>query len=145
AALALGMVIWRALRGRSLRELRPVAIFTVVVAVVALPAIHKSIDFYNGSKAMFESSREVGNLLAPVSVFQSLNVWIAQDYRAPDPELVTLSTIGMALAGALAVIGLGYAIQRRNLAVGLAALAGVAGVAIVTPRTSIYFDAKTYV
>jgi hypothetical protein len=145
ALLAFGVVVWRAVRGRSMRELRTIGIFVAVVAVVALPAIYKSISFYNGSRTLIENPREVGNLLAPVSVFQALNVWIAQDYRPPHPELVSLSTVGMVIAGVLAAIGLAYALWRRNLAIALAAIAGVAGVAIVTPRTSIYFDAKTYV
>ena len=51
----------------------------------------------------------------------------------------------MWLAGAACVVGGAWALRRRNLAIPLALLAGLAAVVIVTPRASIYYDAKTYV
>jgi hypothetical protein len=143
--LALGVLFWRAWRGRSTGELRSAVAFVGVGAVVALPAIVTSIHFYSSQRGDIVDPAEIGNLLGPVSPFQALNVWPTPDYRFPHPDALTLSTIGMVIAGVLAVIGLGYAIWRRNLGIVMAAVAGIGGVLLVTPRASIYYDAKTFV
>jgi hypothetical protein len=43
------------------------------------------------------------------------------------------------------VVGGAWALWRRNLAVTLSLVAGLVAVAVITPRASIYFDAKSYV
>jgi hypothetical protein len=143
--VALGVLFWRALRRRRPGELRAAAAFVVVAALVALPLVESSVHFYNSQRGDIVNPKQVGNLIHPVSVFQALNIWPAQDYRFPDPNTPALTHVGMAIAGALAIIGLGYALWRRNLGVVTVAIAGVAGVALITPRASIYYDAKTYV
>ncbi|MFL5886355.1 MAG: hypothetical protein ACJ77M_14885 [Thermoleophilaceae bacterium] len=145
ALVALGVLFWRAYHGRTAGELRSAVAFVGVGALVAVPAVVTSVHFYNSQQGDLFDPKEVGNLLGPVSVFQALNIWPAQDYRFPDPDHVALSHTGMAIAGALAIAGLAFALARRNLGIAMAAVAGVAGVALITPRTSIYYDAKTYV
>jgi hypothetical protein len=138
------VLVVRALRRRSHRELRSLAIFTGIALVVALPVIVSSAKFFKNAQQSIADPHAVGNLLAPVSVFQSLNFWLAEDYRFPNPDATTVSYIGMVLAGLLALIGLFFVLYRWNFGIVLATVAGVSGVAFITPRTSIYYDAKTY-
>src|SRR4051812_476781 len=143
--VALGVLLYRAWRGRSAGELRSAVAFVAVGALVALPALVTSIHFYSSQRGDIVDPKEVGNLLGPVSVFQALNVWPTQDYRFQHPDAFTLSIVGMSIAGVLALIGLGYALWRRNLGIVMAVVAGIAGVLLVAPRAAVYYDAKTYV
>src|SRR5207244_10637446 len=124
--VALGVLVWRAFRGRTTGELRSAVAFVAVGALVTLPLLVTSIHFYSSQRGDIVNPRQVGNLLGPVSVFQALNIWPAQDYRFPTPNHVALTHVGMWIAGALAVLGLVYALLRQNMGIVMSAVAGVA-------------------
>lgn len=140
----LGIPAVRMYRRRVRADLKALAIAGGIGLVILIPVFVASLRFYRSVHATVSDPSSIGNLLGPVSVWQSVGVWLAHDYRFSTPDHPALTHIGIAFVTALAVCGVGYAIWRVQLAVLTPLLAGIAGVVIVTPRTSIYFDAKTY-
>ena len=116
-----------------------------VAAVAALPSLLSSVQFVKATSDELENPAQTGNLIGAVPVRESLNVWLASDYRLPTPDHRLASNVGMALAIALAVIGIGYALRGRRWGVPLALLAGISGAILISTRYAIYFDAKSYV
>lgn len=150
ALVLLALLAWRARRagwGANWRRFAtPLAGAAAVLLVLGLPVALRTISFFNAAEGSIQSkSGEFANLLGPVPFREAWNVWIAHDYRVMHPDAHLLTDIGLWLAAAMAVIGIAYALARRNLAVPLTVLAGLGAVVIITPRASIYYDAKTYV
>lgn len=143
--LVLTVLLARARRRRSLRELRALVPYAAIALPAALPFLISSVRFVRDFKGEFVDPAEIGNLLAPLKLTEALNVWLASDYRFSTPELPVLTWIGIALAGGFAAAGLIHALARRELGIPLALIVGAAGSALISPRVSIYFDAKTYV
>ena len=143
--LALIVVGWRARRSGSYRELKALGAFAAIALAVALPIALRSVDFFKGASSLIANPAAIGNLYLPIGLNRTLNVWLAHDYRFATADAPFFSAVGIWLAGAMAVAGCVYALRRRNLGIALALVAGWAGVAIVTPRASIYFGAKTLV
>ncbi len=148
ALVVAGIVLW------PLRERRPRrrtawlvgGAFAALVAV-SLPTIVDTINFVQESEETLRNPAQFGNLLGPVSWTEALNVWLSLDYRLDPPSHEALTAIGVALAGALAVVGLVFALGRRGhagLGGGLAVLAGAAGAVVISSRYSIYLDTKSY-
>lgn len=97
---------------------------------------------YAGSPA---TQNDLGQLLAPLQVRQTAGVWLVGDYRvAPTGADATLTTVGIWIVLALAVVGVLWLLRRRRLGVLLFSVPVVAIMLVVTPRTSPYADAKTY-
>jgi hypothetical protein len=142
---ALAVLVWRHLRGDRIRNVRGLVLYAVVAALLALPAAISSIEFFRRSQQDLRDPNEVGNLFDALSLWQMLGTWLTGDYRVKPPDLPGFTYTALSLALALAVLGLVVAVVRRNVALPLALLGGIAGVLLVTPRTSIYYDAKTYV
>jgi hypothetical protein len=147
AALVVGgVVFWRARRARSYSSLRPLAWAGALVVVLGLPVVLRTVSFFDAANKSIDSkSGEFANLLGPVPFREAWNVWIAHDYRLPNSDAPIPTDIGVWLAAALCVVGILYALRRRNLAIPLTLIAGAAAVVAITPRASIYYDAKTYV
>jgi hypothetical protein len=145
-ALAGGaLIVWRVVRGRRVANVRNLVLFAVVGVLLALPAGIKSIDFFRGTEADFTDPAEVGNLFDAISLWQILGVWLTGDYRWKPTDNPGFVYTALVLALVLAVLGLVHALRRRDAALPLSLLAGVVGAWAISSRTSIYFDAKTYV
>jgi hypothetical protein len=56
---------------------------------------------------------ELGNLAGPLKIEQALGVWFSGDYRYMTTEMQTPQLIALLLAGACALLALGWAIRRR--------------------------------
>ena len=145
ALAALAVIVWRYARGRRIANPRRLILFGVVGLLVALPAGIKSIRFFRESEGDFTDPAEVGNLLDPLSLWQTLNVWLVSDYRFKPTDHPGFAYTALGLALALVVLGLVHAARRRDAGLPIAVLAGVVGAWLISSRTSIYFDAKTYV
>lgn len=141
----LALIVVRARRDGRVRELRGLAIVIAAGALVALPAALASLDFFRASRLEFEDPNEVGNLLGPLPLAETLNVWLALDYRMATPTAEVLTWVGVALAAGAALLGLVHVVARREVAIPLALATAVVGAALVYPRVSIYFEAKTLV
>jgi hypothetical protein len=146
ALVVLAVVGWRARRARSYQALKPLAVAALVVVALGVPVILETLSLFSAASASISSgSGEFANLLGPVPFREAWNVWIAHDYRLTVPDAPNSTDIGIWMAAGFAVVGVLYALVRRNLAIPLTVLAGAAAVIVITPRASIYYDAKTYV
>jgi hypothetical protein len=150
ALVALAVLVVRLRRGGRLsapgrRQLAAVGLFALVAVPLALPAAIRSIDFFRAAATDLRDPNEVGNLLGPLPLAETLNVWLSLDYRLDSPDVAALTWLGVALAGAAAVAGLAHAARRRDLALPLAVVTAIAGAALVYPRVSIYFESKALV
>jgi len=134
---------WRAWRDRSYAPLKPLVAAAPFAIVLALPAVVRTLTFFEGAKRTISGG--VGNLFGGLPFRETFPVWLAHDYRHYIPDAVDVTDIGVWLSIVLCVVGGVWALWRRNLAVSLSLVAGLAAVALITPRASIYFDAKSYV
>jgi hypothetical protein len=145
-ALAGAAIIgWGYVRGARIANMRNLILFAVVGLLLALPAGISSIRFFRNSEGDLTDPAEIGNLFDAVSLWQTLNVWLTGDYRFKPTDHPGFTYTALAIALVLAVFGLIHALRRRDAGVPLAVLAGIAGAWLISSRTSIYFDAKTYV
>ena len=144
AGLVVAAVLgWRAWHASSSGGLLPLVPAAAIGVLLALPIAVRTVSFFRENNGTITGA--VGNLVGAVPFREAFNVWLAHDYRLPATYAAGLSPAGVWLAGAACVVGGAWALRRRNLAIPLALLAGLAAVVIVTPRASIYYDAKTYV
>lgn len=146
--LALGVLVVlaiRARRARSVGPLRPLAIPVALAVVFGVPAVIRTLDFFNASEKTLEDQGSIANLFGAVPFREAFNVWLAHDYRLPRPDVSLPTTLAGWLVVALCVVGGVWTLRQRRLAIPLSLLAGLAAVVIVTPRSSVYYDAKTYV
>lgn len=145
-ALAILVVIGvRARRARSYAVLKPLAIPAAVAAVIALPVVLSTLDFFSVSEKGLEDQATIANLFGAVPFREAFNVWLAHDYRLPRPDVASLTSVADWAVVALCIVGGLWSLRRRRLAIPLSLLAGFAAIVIVTPRSSVYYDAKTYV
>jgi len=88
---------------------------------------------------------ELGHLARPLEPRQTAGIWLVGDYRlAPTGLKAALTSLGVWLVLALAVVGVVHAVVRRNVQVLLFCAPLLAIVLLVTPRVSPYADAKTF-
>jgi hypothetical protein len=118
-----------------------------VAVLVALPLVGTAVAYLRDNQSIFERADQVGNLLAPVPFWEAFNVWLAHDYRYPTPlDPSVLTTIGIAVVGALAVVGAVAAIVRRSAAGVMLLISAATGTAaIAAASASIYYELKAYV
>ena len=91
------------------------------------------------------AATELGHLSRPLEVRQTTGIWLIGDYRLPPIGLkATLTSLGVWLVLALAIVGAAYSIVRRNAQVLLFCVPVALIVLLVTPRVSPYADAKTF-
>lgn len=123
---------------------KAIAAAAAIAVVVSVPALLSSVSFLEGSDDDLVNPAQVGNLVGPVPWEEVFNVWLAYDYRLPDPDFSSATTAGFVIAVALALVGLLEALRTRRWAVPLALLAGGAGAAVISSRYAIYMDAKSF-
>lgn len=144
-ALFLAVIVGRrAWQARSSRVLAPLAGALALSVAVDVPLAIRSFGYVESNQGITDQG-VVGNLLGPVPFREAFNVWLAHDYRLPVPDSVLMTDIGVALAVVLSVVGGVWAVRRRDVGIPLSLAAGFVAIAIITPPSSIYYDAKTYV
>ena len=148
------VVVWgrRIARERSGREVGWALVALLVALVVSLPVLASigTTIRVNGetldaglNQAKFGSVGELGNLAAPLEVVQALGVWFSGDYRYRplDPTLGTLQDVALWATGALALLGLAFAIRRRAWGPLLLAASALPAIYLLQ-RGNPYADAK---
>jgi hypothetical protein len=138
-----GVLAWRAWRAGSSGGLVPLIPAAGVGLLLALPNAVRTVSFFRENNGTITGA--VGNLVGAVPFREAFNVWLAHDYRLPATYAAGLSPVGVWLGAVACLVGAVWALRRRNLAIPLALVAGIGAVVIVTPKASIYYDAKTYV
>jgi hypothetical protein len=113
--------VWgtRAVRAGRGRELAWIAVTAAVAVGLAWPALRmletqftvQSGTLDDGASPAFRA--DLGNLAAPLDTAQALGVWLVGDYRYRTLTSGTLQDVELWLAGALAVLGLAWAVRRR--------------------------------
>ncbi|MFN8222176.1 MAG: hypothetical protein U0R50_02895 [Gaiellales bacterium] len=92
---------------------RPLLWFVGLVGVLVLPVRVVAPSFLRGSNVgLFRAQRELGNLVAPIRVWQLFGVWPTGDFRF-DPANPVLSGVLVAIAAAGVVVGLWSAVRLR--------------------------------
>lgn len=142
--VALGVLTWRALRGRT-GGLWPIALFVGAALPFALPSAIASLSYFDVNGEELRDPAEVGNLVSKIPFEEALGVWLASDYRVGEPDLETPTFVLIALVALAVAGGLFVMVRRRRLAAPLMLFAAIVGAALVYPRVSIYFEAKALV
>lgn len=113
----------------------------IVFAVLGLPTVLSSVDFYDKGRKVLESQQELGPLGGPIHNSQVSGIWLNGDYRfAPRDRSVDRVVIAMALL--LAAAGLLLAIRRRLWGPLLFVVPPAVAWLVVSGRSSPYIDAK---
>jgi hypothetical protein len=145
ALVTVVVIAWRFARGVRIANPRRLVFFGVALLVVAVPAALSSRRYFTDFQSDLSDPAEVGNLFDAISPWQMLNIWLTGDYRFKPTDYPGFAYTALTIAGLLALAGLARAVRTRDLALPFALGAAIAGALLITPRTSIYFDAKTYV
>jgi len=120
------LAVWgaRIVHERSVRELTGLLAAAAAAIVLSLPVLTSlatqlrvngdTLDAGAGS-TVAGTAAALGNLAAPLEAVQSLGVWFSGDYRyrTMDPALGTAQDVALWITGALALLGLAWAIRRR--------------------------------
>lgn len=134
----LALAIWR--RQGLLRALDLLVPLLVVAAVLAVPALFAA-DVFSPTQGGLTDEAELGNLIAPLSVFQVVGIWPAGDFRFdPGNEALTAYLIVLALAAVVAALVLAW--RRRSWPPLLFAVATAAGSLAVFAYSSPWVGAK---
>jgi hypothetical protein len=112
AALVVSLLV----RGRRLQTLASWSVAGVAAAILAIPTVIASIHLYGTAKEAVTGVVELGlgNLTAPMPEISSVGVWISSDYRFPQFAHVSASHAFDAGIIALAIVGVAYALRRRQ-------------------------------
>ena len=146
AVVVLGAWGARIARERSRRELGWLLGAAAVALVASLPVLSSLATTVRVNGETLDAggpASELGNLAAPLELVQALGVWFSGDYRyhTLDATLDLLQVIALCLVGALALIGLAWAIRRRALGPLLALGAALPAIYLLL-RGNAYADAK---
>ena len=129
-----------------LKTLAIVLAIGLAACVMAAPAIVSSVAFTSENSAVISDQDQIGNLLGPVPWKESLGVWFSHDYRSGQPQFFPrINSAFVVVLFALALIGLGTSIRRRNWELPLAVFSAASAALLLTVKYSIYFEAKAYV
>ena len=129
------------LRRRDAR--RPLVLGVLVVAlVVPSLAVARSV-LGPGVLESLRDSRELGNLVAPLSPLQMVGIWPAGDFRfRPDDLAATLALVGTAAVAA--VIGVTVVVSRRAWEIGIYAASSLGAAAAFALFGSPWVEAKAF-
>jgi hypothetical protein len=139
------VIVWRFIRGVRVANARRLLLFGAALLAVAVPVAISSRRYVTGYESDLSDPAEIGNLFDAISPWQMLNIWLTGDYRFKPTDYPTFTYTALTIAGLLALGGLARAFRTRDLSLPLAVGASIVGALLITPRTSIYYDAKTYV
>jgi hypothetical protein len=115
-----------------------------LAAAVMVPAVSEALGYVRDAEAALTDASRPGNLVGAVPWEQAFNIWFAYDYRVSPATYEGLSTAGPWLGAALAAVGVGFAVHRRELALPLMVASGVLAAVVISLRYTIYLEAKGY-
>lgn len=145
ALLLVGLIGLQRAHGRRVRAAVGLAGGGLVAFVLAAPAVFASLHFTEVTTRLTQDPNALGNLVTAVPWRETFNVWFAGDYRNPLPDAPALTSAGIVLAGALAVVGLLWSLRRREWAVPALVIGSAIAAWYVARRYATYFEAKIYV
>src|SRR5439155_12342684 len=87
------------------RALTQAALFTCLLAVLAIPSLTTASPFLSAGRTVLTSNTELGNLVEPLNGLQVLGIWPAGDFRFDPSDMAAtyalLVVLGAAGLGAL--------------------------------------------
>ena len=126
AVIALvAVVLWgrRFARERSGREIGWLLAAGALATVLALPvltSLRTQLHVQGGTLSAKGDGgagagrlAELGNLAGPLKIEQTLGIWLSGDYRYTTTELETPQLVALLIAGACALLAVGWAVRRR--------------------------------
>ena len=145
ALVFLVIAVRRAERVRATPRMAVGWLLVLVLGAAALvPAVSEALGYVREFEAVLTDASRPGNLLGAVPWQEVFNVWVAYDYRVDPATYEGLSLIGAWLGAAFAVVGVGFALLRRELALPLIMASGVIAAVVISRRYTIYLEAKGY-
>ncbi len=115
---------------------------TAATAVLALPALLAIGAFLGGdNRAIFENGAELGNLVRPLRPLQLLGVWPSGDFRT-DPSHRLVTGLLLAVAAAMACVGVLVAVTRRAWSLELGVASALLGTVVFVVFGAPWFAAK---
>lgn len=110
------LVVWggRIVRERNLRELGWLATGAALTVVLAAPVLSSFSTAVTINTQTLDNSGDLGNLSAPLKVWQALGIWFEGDYRYELATGLARQSLAIAFVGAASVIGLVWSIRRRT-------------------------------
>ena len=110
--------------------------------VLALPALLAVGEFLRGdNRATFANGAELGNLMRPLRPLQLLGVWPTGDFRA-DPSHRLVTGLLLAVAAAMACVGVLVAVRRRSASLQLGVASALLGAIVFVSFGAPWFAAK---
>lgn len=113
-------ILSRTRRRRWVLQVGPVALGACAMCMAAiLPSLDRILNYLhaigpNAGGGGIPASN-IGNLAGPLSPYEGLGAWLSPDYRFPSPQTFHAGELG-ALAFAVLVFGVLWALRRRDLA-----------------------------
>lgn len=148
AAPALVLLVIAVRRAEWLRATPRLAVGSLlvlgVVTAALVPAVNEALGYIRDAEPELTDASRPGNLLGPVPWQEMFNVWFAYDYRIGPATYEGLSTLGAWLGAAFAVVGVAFALARRELALPLMVAGGAIAATVISLRYAIYLEAKGY-
>jgi hypothetical protein len=153
AVLSLGGAVWLApllfptvallfyLRGRVF-ALRAAATFCVVGAAAALPSLLTAQSFLKPYGDDLKT-QPLGNLIEPLSPFQTMGIWPAGDFRLHPAESGPADVL-IAVALAAALLGIVWAYRTRSWETLLYAIGAIGSAVLVGLVATPWVDAKAF-
>jgi hypothetical protein len=116
-----------------------------LTALLSLPMLGAARKAAGGpGVAVAEAPHDLGNLAAPLKPWTSVGIWLTGDYRYPLTQRVALTYVLIGFVLVLAVVGITYAVRRRQTLPIVLALTFGGALAYVTNRTGPWVDAKAF-
>ena len=143
--ILVGVVAVAAWRGPDARRLviRHAAVFVGLLVVLGLQTVISAKGYLDATSSVLTSQTEGGNLLAALSRWQAVGVWLSGDFRRhPSAGNATFSDVLMYLVAAGAVVGVVYAARRRAWIVVLYVVWSFVALGILLSRGSPWADGK---
>ncbi|MDQ3647748.1 MAG: hypothetical protein M3433_04055 [Actinomycetota bacterium] len=137
---------WMFRLGRAPQGKKLIAAAAVIAAAVllALPLLGGASTAVSVGNKVLSGEKDLGNLAAPLEVFQASGAWLAGDYRY-SPRGLGFNRLLAAALGAAALLGLAMAVRRGSLGPLLLAGTLVPISVLLLVRGSPYADAKVLV
>ena len=114
--------------------------------LLALPALAGALTFNRVASGTFASENkavDLGHLLRPLEKIQVAGVWLVGDYRVPVPESRELITTAVIVViAALTVMGVAWALRRREPAPLILMAVTLVAATYLVPRLSPYAGGK---
>ena len=123
------------------RALTQAALFTCLLAVLAIPSLTTASPFLSAGRTVLTSNTELGNLVEPLNGLQVLGIWPAGDFRF-DPSDMAATYALLVVLGAAGLGALALALRRRTWGPLLYFVSAGIGCLVVTRFGSPWVDGK---